>query len=203
MKKISVIFAAVLLAVFSVCSVFAEGINSNEQHVLDKLKLSVKMQGVAMYWSAEVLNQARSYFNDMIEMTDEEADQLILMYAEAKEQLESSGAKNIADCTDDQKEELLTTLQKIMAVFGGTATYDKSTEEVILRDKDGQVVIKAIPTLVANYALLGVNAIGQKADSEVVKTTGASVDTTLLIVVGAVVVLAIAGVVFFVVKKRA
>ena len=74
---------------------------------------------------------------------------------------------------------------------------------MILRDKDGQVVLKAIPTLVAKDALLGVNAIGQKADSEAVKTTGASVDTTLLIVVGAVVALAIAGVVFFVVKKRA
>ena len=197
MKKVSVIFAAVLLAAVFVCSVYAAGIDSNEQRVLDEFKTSVNMQGVKMYWPAEFIGQAENYFNT-IEITDEEADQIFIMYAQVKKQLESSGAENIADCTFDQKQELFNTLQEVMAVVGGTAAYDMSTKEVILKDKNNSIIFKGVPTLVA---VLGVNKNSQKTDDEAVKTTGTSVNTTLLIVVGAVVVLTIAGVVFFVVKK--
>ena len=191
MKKLSAIVVAILLVAVSAVSAFAAGINDNEQKVLTELKTNVKMQGTDMYWPDSFVNQAENYFNT-IDMTDEQADQIIAVIKSGKTQLEATGAKNIADCTTEQKKELFTTLGKVMAPVGGTATHVK--DEITLKDANGEVIFKAVPTLVEKGSNTGKDVNG--------KTTGASANTVVFVVVGAAALMVIAGGVFFVIKKR-
>ena len=86
--------------------------------------------------------------------------------------------------------------------MNGTASYDKATGEITLKSEKGEVIFKAVPTLVAKGGGKSVDVNGKTTDGGVIKTTGASANTMVFVVVGAAAVLAIAGGVFFVGKKR-
>ena len=201
MKKLSAIFVALLLVAVSAVSAFAAGINDNEQKVLDELKTSVKMQGTEMYWPEAYVNQAENFFNT-IDMTEDQADKVLSVIKSGKTQLEATGAKNIADCTTAQKKELMTTLKNVMAPLNGTASYDKTTGEITLKSESGEVIFKAVPTLVEKGSSKGEDVNGKTTDGGVVKTTGASANTMTFVIIGAAAVLVIAGGAFFVIKKR-
>lgn len=201
MKKLSAIFVALLLVAVSAVSAFAAGINDNEQKVLDELKTSVKMQGTEMYLPEAYVNQAENFFNT-IDMTEDQADKVLSAIKSGKTQLEATGAKNIADCTTAQKKELMTTLKNVMAPVNGTASYDKTTGEITLKSESGEVIFKAVPTLVEKGSSKGEDVNGKTTDGGVVKTTGASANTMTFVIIGAAAVLVIAGGAFFVIKKR-
>ena len=201
MKKLSAIIVALLLVAVSAVSAFAAGINDNEQKVLDELKTSVKMQGTEMYLPEAYVNQAENFFNT-IDMTEDQADKVLSVIKSGKTQLEATGAKNIADCTTAQKKELMTTLTKVMAPVNGTATYDKTTGEITLKSESGEVIFKAVPTLVEKGSSKGEDVNGKTTDGGVVKTTGASANTMTFVIIGVAAVLVIAGGAFFVIKKR-
>nr|WP_316617171.1 LPXTG cell wall anchor domain-containing protein [uncultured Ruminococcus sp.] len=201
MKKLSAIIVALLLVAVSAVSAFAAGINDNEQKVLDELKTSVKMQGTEMYWPESYVNQAENYFNT-IDLTSEQADKILADIKTGKSQLEATGAKNIADCTTAQKKDLMATLKNAMTVVNGTASYDKTTGEVTLKSESGEVIFKAVPTLVEKGSNTGKDVNGKTTDGGVVKTTGASANTMTFVIIGAAAVLVIAGGAFFVIKKR-
>lgn len=201
MKKLSAIFVALLLVAVSAVSAFAAGINDNEQKVLDELKTSVKMQGTEMYLPEAYVNQAENFFNT-IDMTEDQADKVLSVIKSGKTQLEATGAKNIADCTTAQKKELMTTLKNVMAPLNGTASYDKTTGEITLKSESGEVIFKAVPTLVEKGSSKGEDVNGKTTDGGVIKTTGASANMMTFVIIGAAAVLVIAGGVFFVVKKR-
>ena len=201
MKKLSAIFVALLLVAVSAVSAFAAGINDNEQKVLDELKTSVKMQGKDMYWPDAFVNQAENFFNT-IDMTADQADQILAVIKTGKTQLEATGAKNIGDCTTAQKKELMTTVRNVMAPVNGTASYDKTTGEITLKSESGEVIFKAVPTLVEKGGNSGKDVNGKTTDGGVVKTTGASANVMTFVIIGAAAVLVIAGGAFFVIKKR-
>ena len=201
MKKLSAIVVAILLVAVSAVSAFAAGINDNEQKVLTELKTSVKMQGTDMYWPDSFVNQAENYFNT-IDMTADQADQILAVIKTGKTQLEATGAKNIGDCTTAQKKELMTTVRNVMAPVNGTASYDKTTGEITLKSESGEVIFKAVPTLVEKGGNSGKDVNGKTTDGGVVKTTGASANVMTFVIIGAAAVLVIAGGAFFVIKKR-
>ena len=201
MKKLSAIIVALLLVAVSAVSAFAAGINDNEQKVLDELKTSVKMQGKDMYWPDAFVNQAENFFNT-IDMTADQADQILAVIKTGKTQLEATGAKNIGDCTTAQKKELMTTVRNVMAPVNGTASYDKTTGEITLKSESGEVIFKAVPTLVEKGGDSGKDVNGKTTDGGVVKTTGASANVMTFVIIGAAAVLVIAGGAFFVIKKR-
>ena len=201
MKKLSAIFVALLLVAVSAVSAFAAGINDNEQKVLDELKTSVKMQGTEMYLPEAYVNQAENFFNT-IDMTEDQADKVLSVIKSGKTQLEATGAKNIADCTTAQKKELMTTLKNVMAPLNGTASYDKTTGEITLKSESGEVIFKAVPTLVEKGSSKGEDVNGKTIDGGVIKTTGASANMMTFVIIGAAAVLVIAGGAFFVIKKR-
>lgn len=199
MKKTLAAVAALFIAAISSATVFASGINSNEQAVLDELKTGVMMQGAEMYWPGAYVNQAENYFNT-IDMTAAQAELIAGAIGEGRKALESTGAANLADCTAQQKKELMLTLSKVMEPVNGTASYDKTTGEVSLKAEDGSVIFKAVPTLVSKDGkALDVN--GKATDGGVIKITGASADSSAFIFAGAAVVIA-AGVVIFAVRKK-
>ena len=201
MKKLSAIIVALLLVAASAVSAFAAGINDNEQKVLDELKTSVKMQGTEMYLPEAYVNQAENFFNT-IDMTADQADQILAVIKTGKTQLEATGAKNIGDCTTAQKKELMTTVRNVMAPVNGTASYDKTTGEITLKSESGEVIFKAVPTLVEKGGNSGKDVNGKTTDGGVVKTTGASANVMTFVIIGAAAVLVIAGGAFFVIKKR-
>ena len=201
MKKLSAIIVALLLVAVSAVSAFAAGINDNEQKVLDELKTSVKMQGTEMYLPEAYVNQAENFFNT-IDMTADQADQILAVIKTGKTQLEATGAKNIGDCTTAQKKELMTTVRNVMAPVNGTASYDKTTGEITLKSESGEVIFKAVPTLVEKGGNSGKDVNGKTTDGGVVKTTGASANVMTFVIIGAAAVLVIAGGAFFVIKKR-
>ena len=201
MKKLSAIIVALLLVAVSAVSAFAAGINDNEQKVLDELKTSVKMQGKDMYWPDAFVNQAENFVNT-IDMTADQADQILAVIKTGKTQLEATGAKNIGDCTTAQKKELMTTVRNVMAPVNGTASYDKTTGEITLKSESGEVIFKAVPTLVEKGGNSGKDVNGKTTDGGVVKTTGASANVMTFVIIGAAAVLVIAGGAFFVIKKR-
>ena len=201
MKKISAIIVALLIVAISAVTAFAAGINDNEQKVLDELKTSVEMQGVEMNWPAAYVNQAENYFNT-IDMTADQAEQIIAVIRSGKTQLESTGAKNIAECTAEQKKELMSSLTKVMEPVNGTASFDNVSGEVALKSESGEVIFKAVPTLVAKDGGKSVDVNGKTTDGGVIKITGASADMLSFILIGAAAVSVIAGGVFFAVRKR-
>ena len=201
MKKISAIIVALLIVAISAVTAFAAGINDNEQKVLDELKTSVEMQGVEMNWPAAYVNQAENYFNT-IDMTSDQAEQIIAVIRSGKTQLESTGAKNIAECTAEQQKELMSSLTKVMEPVNGTASFDNVSGEVALKSESGEVIFKAVPTLVAKDGGKSVDVNGKTTDGGVIKITGASADMLSFILIGAAAVSVIAGGVFFAVRKR-
>ena len=201
MKKISAIIVALLIVAISAVTAFAAGINDNEQKVLDELKTSVEMQGVEMNWPAAYVNQAENYFNT-IDMTSDQAEQIIAVIRSGKTQLESTGAKNIAECTAEQKKELMSSLTKVMEPVNGTASFDNVSGEVALKSESGEVIFKAVPTLVAKDGGKSVDVNGKTTDGGVIKITGACADMLSFILIGAAAVSVIAGGVFFAVRKR-
>ncbi len=191
MKKITAVLVAVVLVAFSAITVFAAGINSSEQAVLDELNSSVTMANGSMVIPAEYVNQAENYFNT-IDMTEDESSQIISIIKEGETFLANSGASNISDLSYAQKQELLAYGQKVVGVLGMTMTYDTASRNLIIYAPDGSIAFKATPTL---------TPAGQIVENPI-KTTGADFNTMGLIVLGAVVVVLMGTGVAFVVKTK-
>lgn len=192
MKKLSTMIIAVILVAVSAVSVFAAGINSNEQAVLDELKTSVTMKGGEMIIPAEYVNQAENYFNT-IEMTAEQSADIIAIIKDGKSFLEKSGASNIADLSFAQKQTLLSYGEKAVAVLGMTMSYDKTSKSLTISAPDGSVAFTAVPKLTAS---------GQITNGDVIKTTGANANFIGFVVLGAVAVLFVAGGALYLVKTK-
>ena len=201
-KKVSAVLFALFIAAAAVVTVFAAGINENEQALLDELKGSVTMNGKEMVFPDAYVNQAENYFNTT-ELTAEQTSQISALIKEGKEVLEGSDAANIQDLSKSQKSSLFEILNKAMTVDSGSASYDNTTREVILYDKNGNVIMKVVPSLVEKGTGTAVNSEGSVVDSGVIKTTGALADYTPMIIGGAVLVLVISIGVIFLLNKRA
>lgn len=197
MKKITSILVALVLVAAASVSVFAAGINSSEQAVIDLLKGTVTMKNGEMKIPAEFINSMENYFNT-IEMTEEESASIISVLNEGKTFVANTGAANIADMTVAQKSDLLSYGKKAVAVLDMTMSYDKTTKTLYIYDPDGNVVFSGIPTFVAVDG-------SSNGDSGVIKTTGADVNVAgIATVAGIAVLLVAAGAVYFVkVKKEA
>ena len=200
MKKISAIIAALLIVAISAVTAFAAGINDSEQKVLDELKTSVEMQGTEMYWPRTYVNQAENYFNT-IDMTADQAEQIIAVIRSGKNQLESTGAKNIAECTAEQKKELMSTLTKVMEPVNGTASFDNISGEVALKAENGEVIFKAVPTLISKDGAKSVDINGKTTDGGVIKITGAANDVFSCILIFAAAASVMAFGIFVAVRK--
>lgn len=176
MKKFTAIFIAAVLMVFSSITVFAAGINSAEQAVLDELNSSVTMQGNEMVIPASYINQAESYFNT-IDMTDAESKSIISIIKEGKAFLENSGVANIMDLSFDQKQQLLAYGREAVGVIGMTMSWDKSTKQLSIIAPDGTVAFTATPSLTtAGSTSGGSSTTGGIVDDSVIKTTGLGFD---------------------------
>lgn len=203
MKKVSAIFISLLLVAVTAISAFAaeSGINDNENKVLDALQTTVTMSDGVMEIPDAYVNQAENYFNT-IDMTAQEADDIVSIINEGKSFLEKSGAANIKDLTFDQKKELLAIGKRAVGVIGMTMSYDFTTKELTILTPDNEVAFKAVPYLSVVKSSSGGTSVVVKDDS-IIKTTGAdSISFAGFAVVGAVLVVVTAGSAFFLLKNK-
>ena len=189
MRRIFAFIVALLVAAVSAVTAFAAGINENERKVLDELRTSVNMQGAEMYWSEAYVNQAENYFNT-IDMTADQAEQIIAVIRNGKTRLEATGARNIAECTPEQKKEV-----------NGTAYFDSVTGEVALKSEKGEVIFKAVPTLISKDGAKSVDINGKTTDGGVIKITGAANDVFSCILIFAAAASVMAFGIFVAVRK--
>ena len=203
MKKLSVIFVALLLVAATAVTAFAAGINSSEQAVLDELNGTVTMQGNEMRISQEFVNQAENYFNT-IEMTEQESKDIIAIINEGNSFLVNSGASDFKSLSYDQKQVLLGYGQKAVGVIGMTMSYDSTTRTITVTDPNGNVafsVSEAIYLVPANGSSSGSSGNSSNSGS-VIKTTGSDVNYFGFIALGAAAVVLVAGGAMFVVKTK-
>lgn len=191
MKKLSAILIALVLVAATAVTVFAAGINSSEQAVLDELKTSVAMKDGEMVIPTEYVNQAENYFNT-IEMTEAQSKDIIAIIEDGKKFLANSGASNISDLTFAQKQELLDYGKKVVGVLDMTMSYDKTTKKLTIFDPKGEVAFSATPYLTKTGAIA----------ENPIKTTGSDINYFGFIALGAAAVVLVAGGTMFVVKTK-
>lgn len=206
MKKItSIMIALVLVAVASV-SVFAAGINSSEQAVIDFLKGSVTMKDGEMTMPSEFINSMENYFNT-IEMTEEESASIIAILKEGMTYASNTGAANIADMTTAQKQEFLGYAERALAVINMTLSYDKDSKTLYIYDVEGNTVFADTPTFVAvggssASSNTSNGSSNNGSSNNVIKTTGADVNATAVATVAGISVLLVAACAIYFVKVK-
>lgn len=191
MKKLSAVLVAAILVVASAVTAFAAGINSSEQAVLDELNSTLTVNGGTFAIPEEYINQAENYFNT-VDMTEEESTEIIAQIQAGKDYIKSTGAASIEEMTIAQKEKLLSYGEAAAAVMGLTLTYDRVSKVVTVTGANGEQVVAGSPSVSG----------GQISENNVVKTTGSFSDYTTFIVVGAVLVLAVAGGTVYLAKTK-
>lgn len=177
MRKVVKSFATVALsavvAVSATAAVSAAGINAAEQSILDELNTTIVMNGVEKRVQPQYVNQAENYFNT-IEVTDEQAEQIIAKIDEIKTFLQGTSATKIAELTSEEADTVAELAQEALSVINLTLQYNKSTGAVSIVDADGTVVFSAT-----------VAAISGDADNPI-KVTGSGFNIPGIAAVGGV-----------------
>ncbi len=190
LKIISTGLFVALVAVSVSSSVFAAGINAAEQSILDELKTSVTMCGVEKTLPVSYINQAENYFNT-IEITDEQATQIIAGIEDAKSYLESTGSKDFKSLTIEQVDTFVSKCQSAVSVINLTLSFEKSTGSVSVTDSNGNSVFSGKTS----------SFTGGSAGDNPIKPTGAFFNIPGIITVAGVGVLLVSAAGVYLVKK--
>ena len=142
LKFISIGLLSAAVAAAASMSVFAAGINTAEQKILDELNTTVDMEGNMKTLPTNYINQAENYFNT-IEITDAQANEIISKIEETKTFLTNTGAVNYDSLTDAQIDEFIAKCNDIVSVINLKLFYDKATRTVTIVDADGKTVFSA------------------------------------------------------------
>ncbi len=162
LKVLSAGFFAALVAVSASATVFAAGINDAEQSILDELHTTVTMAGVEKSLPVDYINQAENYFNT-VEVTNDEATQIIAGIEDAKSYLESTGASNFKSLSSSQVDTFVAKCQSVVSVIDLSLSYDKTSGAVAIVDTNGTTVfsttVSPIKVTGANFNIPGIAVI--------------------------------------------
>lgn len=195
LKVVSAGFLAAAVALTATFAASAAGINSAEQSILDELNTTVTMQGVEKKIPASYINQAENYFNT-IEVTDEQAKEIVAAIEDAKSYLEGTGAANFKSLTSDQVDTFVAKCQSAVSVIDLTLSFDKSSGAISLKDSNNNVVFSATT---ASFTEPG--KPGGSGKDNPIKTTGAFFNIPGIFTVAGVGVLLVSATGVYLVKK--
>ena len=202
----------------------ASVINSAEKKVLDELKKSVTLSdGTTWVAGDEYYNITENYFKT-VDATDEQADAVIAGVLKVKDILSKSNINDatVKEVSKEKRAALLAAGREAVAPLGLEMNYDYVEKQLVVTDKAGETVGKAKPALTKveeekptasptggkttpTGATSGGNSGGSNTNSgntntgktvtdNVIKTTGAGVDTSAVAgVTAAGIVVAAAG----------
>lgn len=198
LKVLSVGLLSAIVAVSASSVAFAAGINEAEQKILDELHTTVTMNGVEKTLPADYINQAENYFNT-VDITEEEANQVIAGIEDAKSYLENTGASNFKSLTSEQVDTFVSKCQSAVAPVNLTLSYTKSNNNVSIVDSTGSIVFTATVSSVS-----GGNKPGSSTSDDPIKTTGAGFNIPGVMVVAGVGILLVsaAGIYLFKSSKK-
>ncbi len=140
MKKLSSILISLLLIIISCFSVFAAGINSAEQSVLNNMRTPANMNGKKVYVPSSYINQAEAHFNT-IDMTQSQADKINGIISAGRAFLESTGKSNIKELSSSQKQTLLSYASQAAGVLKLTAVAGSDENRIKITTKGGTVIV--------------------------------------------------------------
>ena len=198
LKVLSVGLLSAVVAVSASSVAFAAGINAAEQKILDELHTTVKMNGVEKTLPADYINQAENYFNT-VDITEEEANQVIAGIEDAKAYLTSTGASSFSALSTEQVDTFVSKCQNAVKPVNLTLSYTKSNNNVSIVDSNGNTVFTATVSSVT-----GGGTTGGSTGNDPIKTTGAGFNIPGVTVVAGVGILLVsaAGAYLFKVSKK-
>ncbi len=175
MKKIISMTLVVILLFACAVPVFAAGINSYEQKLLDFVQTGYVVDGTIITVTSDILAQAKNAFNsDSIDVTEDQYNQIVAILDEGLAYAKAHNLTTIKDLQDSRTdtEAMLEYGRKAAAVLNCTvATEGYITDAdhglVIIKDADGNAIAEFHPNLIAKT---GVNttAIAVSAAAAVV-----------------------------------
>lgn len=199
MKKITKVLSSALLAtavaVTATVGASAAGINAAEQKILDELHTTVSLNGVAKSIPASYINQAENYFNT-VDITDEQATQVVAGIEDSKAYIESTGVAHIKDLSSDQIDTLVGKVNAALAPVNLTLTYSKPSG-----------AYSSYTTSAGTYSIIDANGnvvFNTTGNDNPIKTTGADFNVPGVVAVAGVGVLLVsaAGVYLFKASKK-
>lgn len=199
MKKITKVLSSALLAtavaVTATVGASAAGINAAEQKILDELHTTVSLNGVAKSIPASYINQAENYFNT-VDITDEQATQVVAGIEDSKAYIESTGVAHIKDLSSDQIDTLVGKVNAALAPVNLTLTYSKPSG-----------TYSSYTTSAGTYSIIDANGnvvFNTTGNDNPIKTTGADFNVPGVVAVAGVGVLLVsaAGVYLFKASKK-
>ena len=195
-KALSVLALALSLAASASPGASAGGINSAERMILDELHTTVTMAGVEKSLPAVYINQTENYLNT-VDLTDDEASEIIIRIESVKSYLTSTGAANYNGLSDSQIEEFFALCQDVVGIIHLKIAYDKATRVVTIVDENGSVIFST--------QLGGSGGHGDPADPNPIKPTGYDLSIPGVFVAAGTGILLVsaAGVYLFRAKKKA
>lgn len=188
-KSLATAALSAVVAVSATAAVSAAGINAAEQSILDELNTTIVMNGVEKGIKSQYVNQAENYFNT-IEVTDEQAEQIIAKIKEIKTFLQGTSATKIAELSSEEADNVAKLAQEALSVINLTLQYTKSTGAVSIIDADGTVVFSAT-----------VAAISGEADNPI-KVTGSGFNIPGIAAVGGVGIVLVSAAGVYLIKTR-
>lgn len=196
-KVLSVGLLSAAVAVSASSVAFAAGINEAEQKILDELHTTVTMNGVEKTLPVDYINQAENYFNT-VDITDEQANQVIAGIDDSKAYLESTGASNFKSLTSEQVDTFVSKCQSAVAPVNLTLSYTKSNNVVSIVDSNGSTVFTATVSSVT-----GGNS-GTNTSNDPIKPTGTGFNIPGVMLVAGVGILLVsaAGIYLFKTSKK-
>ena len=181
MKKIiAVLLALILLLVPMSLTASATAINADEQRILDVLSRKETFNGVEFKIPKNYVTQAENYLKT-VDVSKEKADEAISYLEQAAEVIKASHITKTTDLdvlSYAEKKEILECGQKAALAAGAVLVYDG--DHVVITNEAGEEVFN---------------------DAPIIKTTGANVDFTS-VVVGAAAVLVLLAASFVVARKK-
>ncbi len=134
LKIASVAVLSAVVAASAAVSASAAGLNDAENKILAELRTTTPMAGVEKSLPSRYINQAENYFNG-IEITDEQATQIIAKIEEIKAYLTSTGKPNTKSLSDDEIAKVVAMSNEAVGYINCTLTYDRATGDVTVTPK--------------------------------------------------------------------
>lgn len=162
MKRILSMAICVTLLAFACITASAAGLDANKSKILDSLKTEVSVGGKKASLPAELVVQAENFLKrDDVNITSEQADEIIDNINKAMNTLKSSGITSISNLSLKDKTAILDNIRAAAEVVGLTVSVN-STAKTIVVLKDGvpvatnEVALKITgPDVTAIYVFSG------------------------------------------------
>ncbi|SHJ14320.1 hypothetical protein [Parasporobacterium paucivorans] len=174
-KLFALLTATLLLIAMPVNVSAASGINDAEQSILTKLKAGISVNGTNIAIPAEYINMAETeMMKDGVDITATEASSINAQIDAAAAIVKAEGVSQLSQLSNSAKTQIVDKTSAAAAVVDYSVTYNTSSDILTIKNSSGAVVA----TL---------------SNSDIIKATGASTNSTAILLSG-IAVAAIAGI---------